>query len=336
MRVFLVSSILILGCGRSSDGVGRAPSNETGTPMTCAVSSDTAPRVVGGAVAPEVSSTGIVYIKNCTASRVGPRELLLAAHCVVDATSTQLTVAPGDELDFVSAPDLKGQALDLEADGGPARFLCLIRKGIVDEVVAHPSYASELKSAPQDFFGTHVVVHQSSADVAVIRFRDPLDSSIKTRRVAGHAPSVGDPVTITGFGCETHDDSKPKRFTLKKAASKVIGQDVLASLSEKFEAGVAGFTDPACAPGSCLFLPGLETGILNGASNAGDICEGDSGGPVFASDDPDAAIVAVNSRGRFFSPTDKRELYGMVARVDDASTHAVGQWLRDLGIAVTN
>src|SRR5437762_858017 len=86
MRVFpsyILLFLLVPACSDTADG-------EAPEPTLCGANTS----VIAGSLAPSNDGRGVVLVfgpGDCTATRVGPRELLLAAHCVIDAETADVS-----------------------------------------------------------------------------------------------------------------------------------------------------------------------------------------------------------------------------------------------------
>lgn len=186
--------------------------------------------LVGGHVAVESEYPATVSIGGCTATKVGPRHFLTAAHCV-DESLQQLNVTP---------------------DNNAQNFRSLT----VSAVHRHPEYTNCTACAgdgSMNDFGFKpdaalVVVQELSADIP--------EAVIDATPVA-----VGDAITLTGYGCENGVGQPSGPSRLKVGDTHAVDPLSLSDAPSIPGAYVTSF-GPALDPSSPGLCPGDSGGPL--------------------------------------------------------------------------
>ena len=266
--------------------------------------------LVGGKAASAGQFPSTVYLKSgCTATKVAPKILLTAAHCVLDPATVSIRFPKGSKISVAHDPT-KGYA-DFE----------------VAATLVHPTW---LKACEDAYCAaSSVTARLDAADVAVLKLTTDLDD-VPVALVAAAPLVAGERVTVLGFGCtagvlvpDTRD-----ALSLKYAETRLVpaeravhdGSAVLAS----DVAQVAGIYSLTAGPGAARAKAGL--------------CPGDSGGPLFAKRDGALVVVGVNSN--YTLAPDTKDEVGLPitnwhTRLDDASRHGVATWLRSVGVPMS-
>jgi MYXO-CTERM domain-containing protein len=158
----------------------------------------------------------------CTATLIGSRTLLTAAHCVASETAPHTLLSP----------------INFYPDGFNGQRIAAVG------VTLHPDFAGANK-----------------ADLAVVHLAEAVDAT--PARLGSQAPRVGEGVDLVGFG-KTGENSAD--FGTRREADSTVG------------------------------LIDSETMRYFGASSAlGNLCNGDSGGPTFATRNGKVYLVGVHS-----------------------------------------
>jgi hypothetical protein len=143
-------------------------------------------------------------------------------------------------------------------------------------------------------------------DVAIIDI-DVDTPDIPIVRVDLNPVSLGDPVTLLGYGCEAHDQT-PSPYRLKLQNTTVSGKDSLDTGRR------------ATAIGSYVV-----TNALNRDPSSATLCPGDSGGPLYRAIDGEQLVVGINALVR--GDEDNWD-----TRLDVDAAYDVAGWLRGFGL----
>lgn len=303
-HVSVVSVIALLtGCGDQGE-LGEAP-------LTAAKSQ----ALIGGEAATENFFRSTVGIGDeCTAAKVGPRLFLTAAHCVAVPRLYRQELPPGyPPNDGVDDPYVAGQPLliqwGLDADG-PSGSFTIVQTNI------HPSWWTS-PASPDPVYGA-----ESAADVAVIEIAEDTPE-IPEARVDLDTVLPGTPVIQVGWGCEESTltpDAHLGRFKAQQVTTLPPGPEL------GYIAPPPSETQAAAISGTYLFTPGVTQN-----PEAASLCLGDSGGPLYLTDDTHARVVGVNSNYTF---TEQNGVSWNDWHTQTAlgSHHGVGEWLQSLGV----
>jgi hypothetical protein len=250
----------------------------------------------------------------CTAAKVGPRLFLTAAHCVAVPRLYRQGPPPGypandgvDEAYVAGQPLLIQWGLD---ENGPSGTFTIVETSI------HPSWWANPGSSDPTLDST------SAADIAVIEIAEETPD-IPEARVEMDAIAPGTPVVEVGRGCEVSTSTPDEHLGRFKAQDTTTLPPepelvyVQPPLSESQTTAIKG---------SYLFTPGQTQD-----PNASSLCLGDSGGPLYLSDNRDPRVVGVNSDYVF---TDGSGVSWSDWHTQTAlgSFHGVGEWLVGLGV----
>lgn len=263
--------------------------------------------LIGGRAASASQFPATVFVRGeCTATKVAPKRLLTAAHCVLDPATVSLRYAAGSKLSLAHDPS-KGY-LDVE----------------VASVHVHPAWA---KVCEHHYCAASAVTARLDApDVAVIELATDL-ADVPSATVDSAALASGDRVTLIGFGCTTGVLVPDERdhASLKYASTRIVAADravhdgspVLASDVPQ----VTGIYALTSGPGAAKSRAGL--------------CPGDSGGALYKSRDGQLVVVGVASNYTL-GPEDEDgvglPITNWHTRLDASSKHGVAGWLRSLGV----
>jgi hypothetical protein len=208
VRGLLLCCSLLGACAPPSLGARRAP-------------------ILNGVLDPAHPAVGLLSAAgepSCTATLVGARTLLTAAHCLSDEEKPPYTLL---------------DALSIELGG--------------------TSHAAASATIHSSYSGWSL-----AGDVGVIRLAQPVPG-ITPALVATSAPAQGEAIVIVGFGCSNTGPGSSQTFGVKRKGETTISAVGASELS--YPLGAA--------------LPSL--------------CEGDSGGPSFASRGGVEQLVGVHS-----------------------------------------
>jgi V8-like Glu-specific endopeptidase len=298
-------ALVLLGAMAALGGVACAAPSDASEPD--AEQGDDA--LIGGKAASATQFPATVYLKSgCTATKVAPKRLLTAAHCVLDPATVSIRFPKGSKISIAHEPG-KGYA-DVE----------------VAAVDVHPAW---LKACEDAYCAaSSVTARLDAADVAVIELATDL-VDVPVAAVASAPLAAGERVTVLGFGCTSGALVPDTRdaLTLKYAETRLVpadravhdGSSVLATDVLQ----VAGIYSLTAGPGAARSKAGL--------------CPGDSGGPLYAKRDGALVVVGVNSN--YTLGPEAKDSVGLPitnwhTRLDDASRHGVGAWLKAVGVTV--
>jgi hypothetical protein len=304
MRLFQVSSALVFGMVVGCAVDSPAPESTERTSLD----------LVGGQVVDPSQLSSTIYVETiCTAAKVGPRHILLAAHCVHNAAHNDVNsrYAPGQQIRIsasktIAWDDPSYRTFEIERTFIPPWWTSGCKRPCVNNMLgaAHPE------------------------DVAVIVVKSEI-VGIPTASVDLRPIELGDPVLITGVGCEAglRGPSDPHTMRQKVQRTSTIDWSHL---------GEYGRPKPTPQELDVLAAKYFLTPGQSLDPKEASLCPGDSGGPVYREDTAGPVIVGVNS---FYSfPPEASDPNGISntnwhARVDNGSEDKVGAWLADLGVS---
>ena len=312
--------------------------------------------VAGGDTAAVLRST-LILDTGCTAAKVGPRHLLLAARCVADnpamvpgktitfKTASQLRTIAAPETNDVLEPTDAGangeeaeeaeeteeteEEVDDTADAGAAASdetnedapkkpaNKSDREATIEEVEIHPSYTAK---CADDACAFGAIGASDAKDIAVLI----LDADLETvPTIPVDLDSVGqsDALLAVGSGCEKLDGTPVGVKTFKTIA--VPAKTVNHSGSPYIE-------DPALV--SRLNAGYVVTPAFGWRPTEPRICKTDIGAPLFRGGQ--AAVAGITSN---FTTFESEELVPVTlhhTKVD--ATSKVGTWLKSLGVETTH
>lgn len=265
--------------------------------------------LVGGNVAAEDDLPGVVAMladgsMHCSGAKVGPRHLLVAAHCVVDLRAGA---------DKVRAEYAHGAKFEV------AYSRATIAKRVevsIDEVFLHEQW---VRNCAGKFACYGDQRAYDSPDLALIvtsaDFPEVPSAVIDIEPVA-----EGDRVTVLGYGCEAADgqyqNPKPR---LKSKETTIVSTE---TLYQDPLNGMSGFENMARKIDNWYAVTNSQAADANSAG----VCPGDSGGPLLRAGTKTPTVVGVNARSFHGS--------NMHTRVDNRS--GVGDFLQSHGAQVTH
>jgi hypothetical protein len=259
------------------------------------------PLIINGKPAPVEAFKSVVQIGGCTAAKVGPRHFVLAAHCFF--------IGPGE---FRPRTSVTVWALQTAS---PQEFQLTAQK-----IHLHPTWLEACKSHACTGFETGSAADvPGKVDLALVIVAEPTPE-IETAQLDYDPLPAGEKVTLTGIGC-TKGIREGRSEGLRLAQTQTIPPDALKHPGSLY----SGIWEMA---GKSYFVtPG------NAANpEAASLCPGDSGGPVFRGTGAEARIIGINSDYTFDGPYEARGAISRTnlhTRIDDASLHQVGPWLRE-------
>ena len=243
------------GCAAPQDDDATTDKETTEDPLTGGVSGYLYPRFA--------KETGMLLLPNCTGTRVGPRHILTAAHCVMDPT-TKGVLARYNRGEFLSIT----QGVD---DQNGADWSTIS----VGRVWVHPSYVAAFRLGC--FMSLTCTRDYGASDVAVIETMNDMPSSISSARVGisrYEAAGYQRRVVIAGYGCQGglggwNPTTRSIGFSVTpiEPVSSINNYGPVLSNAQFWSFGASYF---------------LTAGASHQNGQAS-LCPGDSGGPVFLS-----------------------------------------------------
>ncbi|MCA9581071.1 MAG: trypsin-like serine protease [Myxococcales bacterium] len=277
---FLFSLVAVGGCA--------APVAPWDIPGQIATS-DESTSLIGGQEAPVEAVQATLNVEGeCTAARVGPRHILIAAHCVQAEDGTKLLPAvapiylPGAKIRVTAANSL-----------GRVRWSHLT----VARTHVHPAWFDQCSLSGCGF--DHALRGEAPPDLAIIETVEEPPGAIA--KIDFEPVRPGEKLIINGYGCEATALRPDPAEGLKYARTKVI-------------AGTVGLD----AQYSYFETPGRA------GDGAASLCPGDSGGPVYREGNP-LRIVGVNSYYTFDDDSGVSET-NLHARLSGGN-HRVSSWI---------
>ncbi len=298
--VALVGLVALAACSSEDDAV--------------AVEDDSEDALVDGRLAALGELASVVRIDSgCTATKVGPRLLLTAAHCIRDDSgAVALSYASGREVP-IQIQNATGTVDDV--------------RGKIEFSRVHPRITAVCGSAPCK--GTAALAKRDAPDVAVIKLAKELPG-VATMPIDPSPVAVGEIVMASGFGCT--DGALSRK-----------GDD------NRLRTGTTTAVEPAAVAHQGSFLTAAEaTDLANvyvytagpGMPQGGGVglCPGDSGGPlVRIGPRGQSRFVGVHASYTFrYMQNDPvgKAVTNWHSRVDAAARHEVLAWLKAQGATI--
>ena len=253
----------------------------------------------------------------CTATKIGPRQLLLAARCVVKNRAFDV----GNVLTYTVAA-AKTPVLDAGLDAAVDAGATAHASGfvVVADVRVNDLYTSKCST---EICGFGKVSASDAPDIAVVIVKEEL-TLVPSLPVDLDPVGEADPVLVVSSGCEGFDSGT--------AGTPATAQEI--ALPAKF----AGHEGSAYAAAAAL-LPALGAGYILTAGSAwqktgSQLCKRDIGAPLFRAGS--AAVAGVTSNFTTFNVDSKTVATVAHTRVDATSRFKVGAWLKSLGAETTH
>jgi MYXO-CTERM domain-containing protein len=294
-------------------------------------------KVVGAGDTSALLKSTLLLQGGCTAAKVGPKHLLVAARCV----SGNEAFAAGKTLVFTSAASGKAPtpaviappsdagtrdaaASDAGSDAGPRDAGPRDAGGVtssgedrgvtIAEVKIHPSYVAKCKT---DVCGFNKLESSDAPDLAVILLANDLDS-VPSIPVDLDPVGQADPMLVVTGACAKLD-AKPS------GPLKTVKTIAVPARSVN-HAGSAYETSPQLV--TRLAASYVLTAGNGWQANAPGLCASDISAPLFRG--TSAALAGVTSNYTTFEGG-KLAVTVHYTRVDGASRLKIGDWLSDLG-----
>ena len=206
--------------------------------------------------------------KLCTGSKIGPRQILTAGHCVEDNHGKKL-VPDGEDFGIFT----------YNVQSVPPDRTHSERRIRTEKIVTHPRFRSP---------------NPGPDDIAIIFTAEDI-SWIPEARLEFNTTEVGTPVTVAGYGCEEGRNIRPTTSPRLKSASAatVSPTEALEDLKQQpwFNLAERIWFRPKLKSETMHILRGSAAGATSS------VCPGDSGGPLFLDkgNSKDPAIVGITS-----------------------------------------
>jgi len=262
--------------------------------------------LIGGAPATIAQFPATVYLKKgCTAAKVAEKRLLTAAHCVVDGSTLDLKYGPEKPIEITREP----------------------AKGFTTHAVAkvhvQPAWIPACESS---YCASSVVTARlDAADVAVIELAEDL-VGVPIAPIDTAPLALREKVTVLGFGCTEGVTAQDTRtdITLKYAETTI-----LAPSRSVHEGSPIDATKVGQVAGIYALTPGPAR-----VKNAGGLCPGDSGGPLYKKRGDALVVVGVNAN--YTLRPGEKDLAGIPVtnwhtRLDAQSRLGISAWLESVG-----
>ncbi len=263
----------------------------------------------------------------CTAAKVGPRHLLIAAHCVVEPDRESGTAgvrpqfAAGARIRITSAPHL------------PSTFDAPTTALTVAQTSAFPAYVAACEADPATC-GYVGGGSDSAPDVAVIEVTEDI-AGVPSARVDLRPVLIGEPLAIQGFGCRDSvlTQETYQELELRWARTYAMPPDGSA-YSDVFRDLTPAQYRERVSP-HYIVTPGPTL-----AADQGGLCPGDSGGPIYRRQGKNDVVVGVNSSYGFAWDEAAQDwipipLTNWHTRLDAAAGERVSAWLAAAGVQMT-
>lgn len=310
--------------------------------------------VVAGSAGAVLKST--LFLKaGCTAAKVGPKHILVAARCV----QGNAAIAPGKILEFTSAaagantiaagggstqsaeagaPTDAGRSdsgsgdagrsdAGSSSDGGRADAgsststsgNASAREAKIAEVLVHPSFAAKCKD---DACAFGKLEASDAPDIAVITLEEEL-TTVPTIPVDLDAVGQADPVLVVNSGCKDLDakiTAAPVAAKTMAVPSKVVNHE-----GSPYKASPQLVTRLASSY--------VVTPAVGWRATEPKLCKSDIGAPLFRANAN--AVAGITSNFTTYTATGQAKIVPVTVhhtRVDTASRFKIGTWLSEMGV----
>jgi MYXO-CTERM domain-containing protein len=313
-----------------------------GCSLVKAEETDASPdKVVGDGDVSEILKSTLQLQGGCTAAKVGPKHLLVAARCVngnaafaagktisfTVASSGKAPVGPGlvaasDAGTPDAAPVKDAGASDSAAtatDSGPASDSGTAASNpnakdvTIADVKIHPSFVAKCTADLCDFTKTAA---SNSPDIAIILLEEELET-VPTIPVDLDPVGAADPLLAVSSGCAT--------FDAKPSAPKAIRTTAVPAKSVNHKGSLYAASPNLVPQLASSYVVTQAAGWRSGQPR---LCKTDIGAPLFRADS--AAVAGVTSNYTTYG-SQKLPVTTHHTRVDAQSRFKIGEWLTTLG-----
>lgn len=279
--------------------------------------------LTGGEVASASDFPSTLVIRgNCTVTKVGPRHILTAAHCVDDAAAS----------DGLAAKFRAGAKIEISSANQPKTASKPWIAVKIERTVIHPAWVNGLKRTGGA--SPVVLTPEAPPDVALIVLTPASESklvAIPAAEVDLRYVEKSDDVVIMGYGCESGINGASP-YPTGGQRLKIHETDALSRKALVHEGAFITESQTSTVYGGYMITPGRSKD-----SDEASLCPGDSGGPVYRNDGTGRHVVGVNSYYSFLPASKDPSQISYTnwhTRLDDDSRWNIGPWLEDLGVTV--
>lgn len=267
--------------------------------------------LIGGSYLADGDLPSTLHLKssqgNCTATKVGARHILLAAHCVWE-TSLRPSFAEGQPIQVTTAANATPTT--------PYQTLTIRHTNVGPEWVERCS--SDTSACMAVGYDTD---HRAS-DVAVIETVEEI-INVPIAVIDTEPLAPGEAVIVAGYGCQGSVGGYWPSGTTNLKASVVQLLPATATIHSGSQVTPENVGQVAAhdliTPGPAWATPGPG------------LCPGDSGGPLYRAKGGGATVVGVNGSYTFSGVSGGLPVTNWHTRLDHATARDVGSWLASVG-----
>lgn len=285
---------LVVGCSSPSPDAARS---EDGN-------------LIGGAYLKDGDLPSTLLVKdNCTASKVGPRHILLAAHCVWDHT-LQPMFQDGKTLQVSSAATVSAATT--------------YQTLTIKHTNVGPEWVEKCTSAESQCMAAGYDNANRASDVALVETVEEI-ANIPIATIDTTPLQPGEAVIVTGYGCQGSVGGywSYSSSNLKAGVVQLLPANATIHSGSQVDDQTVSViaAHDLITPGPAWPTPGPG------------LCPGDSGGPLYRAKGGGATIVGINGSYTFSGPAGGLPVTNWHTRLDSATARNVGAWLKSVGAA---